>query len=164
MSPAGGERTAAAATQTEKRVEVVAGEAAALRRSAWLLAGIPSLVVIALTWWGIDFGQHWDEDFNKIDAVAFSIQNRFTLLPDSYTYPDVNYWLTLGAFTPELFHEFMNWKGNLAPFQAHLLPRLRSLEFRLRLRRLYAFIASLTGLWIYLTVLVWKRTRWEAAC
>jgi len=133
-------------------------------RRSYLLAGIPVLVVVALTWWGIDFGTHWDEDHNKINAVAYSIENAFTLLPDSYTYPGVNYWLTLGAFSPELIKEFTGPRPDLARFKADLLPLLHSLGFRLRLRRVYAFVTALTGAWIYLTVLAWKRTRWEAMC
>src|SRR5579859_7136164 len=116
MSRARRAKAIATAVQLEKRVEIVAREPAEMTRRTWLLAAIPALVVVVLTWWGIDFGQHWDEDHNKINAVSFSIQNAFTLLPDSYTYPGVNYWLTLGAFSPELIEEFMGPKRDLAQF------------------------------------------------
>ena len=108
--------------------------------------------------------RHWDEDHNKLNAVAFSLQNGFTLLPDSYTYPGVNYWLTLDAMAPELIGEVVNGRLKPAEFRADLLPVLQTPGFRLRLRRVFAFVTSLTAVWIYLTVLVWNRPWWEAGC
>src|SRR5580704_13669763 len=67
------------------------------------LALVPFLLTLALACRGIDFGFHWDEDYNKMDAVAYSLDRDFTLLPDGYIYPGVNYWLTFGALAPELW-------------------------------------------------------------
>ncbi len=38
------------------------------------LSVIPFLVMLSLCWRGIDFGVYWDEDYDKITAVAYSDQ------------------------------------------------------------------------------------------
>ena len=126
------------------------------------LALIPFLLTLALAYRGIDFGFHWDEDYNKMDAVAYSLDHDFTLLPDGYIYPGVNYWLTFGALAPELWRTVRHAGPDANAFKAALLPVLRSDGFRLRLRRIYAFVAALAGAWIYLALLSWRGNLWEA--
>jgi hypothetical protein len=117
-----------------------------------------------LAYRGIDFGVHWDENYNKIDSVTHSLQQGFTLLPEQYSYPGVGYWLTLTGLTPELTHALVHGKRTPTALRDGLLPVLQGQPFRLRLRRIFAFIAALTALWIYFTVLVWRRSWLEAIC
>jgi 4-amino-4-deoxy-L-arabinose transferase-like glycosyltransferase len=119
---------------------------------------------MVLVYSGIDFGFHWDEDFNKIDSVAYSLQNGFTLLPEQYSYPGVGYWLTISALTPELLHEIADGKRDSEALKNTLLHTLREKAFRLRLRRMFGFLTALTTVWIYFAVLSWGRSWLEALC
>ena len=130
----------------------------------WLAALLPFLAFLLLVYRGIDFGAHWDENYNKIDSVAYSLQNGFTLLPEQYSYPGVNYWLTFSALTPELLHAIVDGKRNPEALKNTLLPVLNGQVFRLRLRRIFGFITALTVLWIYFAVLIWGRSWLEAVC
>jgi hypothetical protein len=123
-----------------------------------LLALIPFLFVLTLAWWSVDFGYHWDEDHNKINAVAYSLDHGFTLLPDGYTYPGVNYWLTLGTLLPEIWQTTRQSGPDVAAYKQTLTPFIHSPAFHYRLRRVYAFVAALTGVWIFLAILVWGGT------
>jgi hypothetical protein len=128
-------------------------------RYGWL---IPFVLMLSLSWRGIDFGKHWDEPYNKTSAVSYSINTGFTLLPDSYVYPGVNYWLTAVCLTPEVADLAVHRRLTATEASPRLLAALNSPEFPLRARRLYSFIAALTTVWVYLTILVWRRS-WPAA-
>src|SRR5471030_494922 len=104
------------------------------------LALIPFLFVLTLAWWGVDFGYHWDEDHNKVEAVAYSLDHNFTLLPDGYEYPGVNYWLTLGTVAPEIWQTVRQAGPNPPALKAALTPFIHGQTFRLRLRRVYAVV------------------------
>jgi len=119
------------------------------------LAIIPFLVLLALASRGIDFGYHWDEAHNKINALDYSLEHDFTLLPDGYTYPGVNYWLTLGALSPEILKTLADVGPDATAFKARLKPVIHGGPFLLRLRHVYAFVTALTAIWIFLAVLVW---------
>jgi hypothetical protein len=120
-----------------------------------VLAIIPFLVFLALASRGIDFGYHWDEAHNKINALDYSLEHDFTLLPDGYTYPGVNYWLTLGTLSPEILQTLVDVGPDAAAFKAKLMPVIHGEPFLLRLRRVYAFVTALTVIWIFLAVLEW---------
>lgn len=122
------------------------------------LALLPFLFVLTLAWWSVDFGYHWDEDHNKINAVAYSLDHGFTLLPDGYTYPGVNYWLTLGSLLPEIWQTTRQSGPDISAYQRTLTPFIHSPAFHYRLRRVYAFVAALTGAWIFLAILAWGGT------
>ena len=128
----------------------------------WFAPVLPFLAFLLLVYRGIDFGAHWDENYNKIDSVAYSLQNGFTLLPEQYSYPGVNYWLTFSALTPELAKEFVDGKRDPEGLRKALLPVLRGQVFRLRLRKIFAFVTALTTIWIYFAVLIWGRSWLEA--
>ena len=130
----------------------------------WLAPVLPFLAFLLLVYWGIDFGAHWDENFNKIDSVAYSLQNGFTLLPDQYSYPGVSYWLTFSALTPELVQAIVDGKRDPEVLKNALLPVLKGQVFRLRLRRIFGFVTALTTVWIYFAILIWGRSWLEAMC
>jgi hypothetical protein len=123
---------------------------------------IPFLLMLSLSWRGIDFGKHWDEPINKIYSVGYSINTGFTLLPDSYIYPGVNYWLVVACLTPEIADLAVHHRLTATEAGPRLLAVLNSPEFPLRVRRVYALIGALTAVWVYLTILVWRRS-WPAA-
>ena len=131
-------------------------------RSRLVLALVPFLLLLGLTWEGIDFGFHWDEDFNKINAVVYSLEHECTLLPDGYTYPGVNYWLTVATLTPEIVRTAHRCGLDGKAYQAALVPVLRSPAFLLRLRRVYSGVTALTAVWIFLTVWAWGGEIWLA--
>ncbi len=124
-------------------------------RARLLLALVPFLLLVGLAWEGIDYGFHWDEDFNKINAVVYSLEHDGTLLPDGYTYPSVNYWLTVATLTPEIVQTAHRSGLEGQAYQAALVPVLRSHAFLLRLRRVYSAVTALTAVWIFLTVWAW---------
>ena len=130
----------------------------------WITPVLPFLAFLLLVFRGIDFGLHWDENVYKIDSVAYSLEHGFTLLPDEYGYPGVNYWLTFSALTPELARELIHGKRDPEGLKNALLPVLRGQPFKLRLRRIYGFVTALTAIWIYFAVLIWGRSWFEAMC
>jgi hypothetical protein len=126
------------------------------------LAIIPFAVFYLLASWGLDFGYHWDEKHNKINALAHTLEHNFTLLPDGYTYPGVNYWLCLAALTPDIVKTLRTAGPDAAAFKATLAPVVQSQAFLLRVRSVYVFVTALTAVWIFLAVLIWGGVWWEA--
>jgi hypothetical protein len=105
--------------------------------------------------------EHWDEDA-LIAKVRASVVNRGTLLPDSYDWPSVSYWIALGALAPEAIGGPAPVRGSIHSLEAHLVHALDTTAYRLRVRRFFLVISSLTIVWVYLTGLVLGRGAWTA--
>lgn len=121
-----------------------------MRRLA--IAGVLALLAffIVCTWTGVDFGSHWDEYPWFIGPAGTAIRNG-TILPASYLYPSLLHDITLIALTPELLRG-----RDVAARMAE------SKAFIFRMRRIMAVITSLTIVWLFLLVLVWRESPREA--
>jgi hypothetical protein len=71
--------------------------------AAPLFAAVYGVTVYAL-WIGIDFGTHWDERL-QYDLVVLSYQSEL-LLPRTYNYPSMIYWLSLASVADRLLEIF----------------------------------------------------------
>lgn len=96
---------------------------------------------------GIDFGYHWDED-KIIDSVKESVKTGVTL-PGWYNYPSVCYDLALICAVPEAIDAAKAGKGDVYRMSSLIDISLSKPDFRLRVRRLYHFIVSLSIFWIF---------------
>lgn len=96
---------------------------------------------------GIDFGHHWDED-KIIDSVKESVKTGVTL-PGWYNYPSVCYDLALICAVPEAIDAAKAGKGDVYRMSSLIDISLSKPDFRLRVRRLYHFIVSLSIFWIF---------------
>ena len=76
-----------------------------LHYPALLFAAAYGITVYAL-WVGVDFGDHWDEPL-QYDLVVKSYQYQL-LLPHTYHYPSMIYWLDLVSVSDRLFAIFFH--------------------------------------------------------
>lgn len=125
------------------------------RFASWL-AVVPFAIAFGLMIAGVDFGTHWDEPHNKINALAYSLEHDFTLLPDGYNYPGVNYGLTLLAASPEMAQALLKVGPDPEALRAELLPYIRSEAFLLRLRGIYITVTAASAAWVFLALLYWN--------
>jgi len=133
---------------------------------------LPPALLLLLFWWvsfyGLDFGAHWDEPRAKLDSVRKSVQSGLFLQsvgePDgySYNYGGVNYLLALSAYTPELTRYLMKGPHTREALSQAILPLTYTLESLLRVRAIYVFFSSLSVVWLYCLCRVLDRSRTEA--
>jgi 4-amino-4-deoxy-L-arabinose transferase-like glycosyltransferase len=134
---------------------------------------LPMLPILVLFLWasfyGLDFGIHWDEDRAKFDSVRKTLRNGVFLQgagdPDGYhyNYGGLNYMLTWAGLTPEILHFLWNDRFDLGYFSNALSPAVDSLHVRLRVRRIYLILSTLAIIWLYALCLVLGRSRLEAS-
>jgi len=131
----------------------------------------PALLVIlflSVSFYGLDFGVHWDETHAKLDSVKKSAETGIFLQsvgePDgrSYNYGGVNYLLTLSGFVPELTRYLAEGPRTREGLTQAIVPLVYTLKIRLRVRAIYLVLSSLSILWLYCLCLVLDRSRTEA--
>jgi len=125
----------------------------------WAPVLLPLLILVGTGLWGIDFGEHWDESYQLYPAGQTVLSGR--LLPGIYTYPSLGYWLALAGIAPEFVQERIRASG-AAEVRQSLYEFTQSQAYRLRVRRIYLLVASLAVVWVYLLVLIWRKSVAEA--
>lgn len=118
---------------------------------------LPFLVLVVSGWRGLDYGAHWDEP-RQLWVVEQMIKSE-TLLPGTYNYPSLDYWIDLAALTPEFVR---SWRNTTYKPYDELINTVRSRGYLLRLRAVHLLISSLAVIWVYLLVINWGRSRIEA--
>jgi Dolichyl-phosphate-mannose-protein mannosyltransferase len=118
------------------------------------LAGLAVSVESGLT--GIDFGEHWDEPTTTRAAIAAVASG--LLLPRWYQYPSISFDVALATAIPAVLraHEAGKTLENAAA-------GIRLPEFTLRVRSVFLVLTDLSAVWVFLTVLFWRRSAAEAA-
>jgi hypothetical protein len=141
----------------------------AKRRGNVALVLPPVLLLIAFwstSFYGLDFGTHWDENAAKFDSVRGSVNTGVFLQAseslEGYTYGGVNYLLTWVGFTPELLQYLRKGPVTREGLSAVISPINHSLPIRLRVRAIYLVVSSLSILWLFLLAIVLGRSRVEA--
>src|SRR5262245_34456438 len=130
-----------------------------MRKTFDLKLILPVLLLLVSFWWpsfyGLNFGVHWDETRAKFDSVKNSINTGLFMQgsggePDGfhYNYGGVNYLLTWTGFAPELVKYFRG-THNLEALSAIITPVIYSTEVRLRVRAIYLLLSGLSILWLY---------------
>ena len=118
---------------------------------------LPLLLLIGTGLWGLDFGTHWDEKYYQIGPVRTMVTTG-TLLPQYYGYPSLDYWINLAGLMPDAVAippgGGDRWQRVFKVLESH--------AYLLRLRALFLVITSLSVLWVFVLVVVWRRSRVEA--
>jgi 4-amino-4-deoxy-L-arabinose transferase-like glycosyltransferase len=126
------------------------------------------LVCWGVSFYGLDFGVHWDENRAKLDSVRNSLKSGLFLQSVdepagySYNYGGVNYLLTWSGLAPELATFLIHGPGTREALSEAITPILYGRTIRLRLRAIYAFLSSLSVLWLYFLCRAMDRSRTEA--
>jgi len=136
---------------------------------------IPVIPVLAFFLWtsfyGLNFGVHWDETRSKFDSVKNSIDSGLLMqgIPDPdrkdntyYTYGGVNYLLTWAGLTPEVFKFLHAEKWNRQALSNAISPAIYTVSTRVRVRGIYVVLCSLSIVWLYCLNIVLGRSRMEA--
>ncbi|HVB38439.1 MAG TPA: phospholipid carrier-dependent glycosyltransferase, partial [Vicinamibacterales bacterium] len=110
---------------------------------------------------GLDFGTHWDEQA-AISGVRASIEQGGTLLPFSYNWPSMTYWLAMAAMVPDVPAVPASMGTPVHTFKERELAVLGTTRYRLRLRALFLSVSALAVVWVYLLMLYWRRSWVEA--
>ena len=136
------------------------------------ILALPPTFLLILFWsvcfYGIDFGSHWDERRAKLDSVKKSVETGIFMQsvnePDgfSYNYGGVNYLLTWSAFAPELARYVWNGPYTREALSATIGPLIDTQTILLRSRAIFAFVSSLSIVWLYCLIRVLDRNRTEA--
>lgn len=128
----------------------------------WLIAKIVPVLIPVVFFlhngmMGLDFGLHWDEP-SKTLAVSNSLESG-VLVPLYFQKPGVIYWLTLASIAPEL-PEII--RSEPKSYMIAIKERIDQPDYMLMARAGHLTIASLTILWMYILVWLWRKNWIEA--
>jgi 4-amino-4-deoxy-L-arabinose transferase-like glycosyltransferase len=130
------------------------------RVALWLSLGLPLLFFLWVGERGLDFGKHWDETL-RWQSARHAIQEE-TLLPDSYKYPSVSFWVSMLALAPDAAEGASIGNKRRATYLEGLARVTRTETYHLRLRSCFLWLSSLSLIWIWWLIWRWRR-RWPEA-
>ena len=134
-------------------------------RLVYAIVLAPLLVFIATGVLGIDFGYHWDEQF-QFNLVQQTLKS-WLLIPGWYQYPSVSYGLTLSGLLPHLLIAARVAGSDWHLVMEHLQLVAATPAYHLQVRVIFLLVSSLTIVWVFLQPLAAGR-RWleglAAAC
>lgn len=119
---------------------------------------LPLSLVIAAGIWGVDFGNHWDED-KLIPQLRDTIRTG-VFLPGWYRYPSITYWLNLLGLAPYIVGIAAKGGAEPSDLRAYLIDVTGGDIFRLQARKIFIVVSALAILWVYLFILVDRKRSW----
>jgi hypothetical protein len=135
-------------------------------------AALPPTLLLILFWgvsfYGLDFGDHWGEGRAKLDSVAKSVESGTFLQSvneptgHSYNHGGVNYLLTWSALAPELSTLLRQGPYTREALSEVVTPIIQGRSVRLRLRAIYVLLSGLSVLWLYFLCRAIDRSRTES--
>jgi 4-amino-4-deoxy-L-arabinose transferase-like glycosyltransferase len=143
------------------------------RFSKTLTPFLPAAVLLICFWWpsfyGLNFGTHWDEDRAKFDSIRDSLRTGLFIQAASlteeggnYNYGGVNYLLTWAGFAPEIFEYLYKGPRTREALSQVITPILYTTASRIRVRAIYVILSSLAIVWVFCLALFLGRSRLEA--
>lgn len=135
-----------------------------LRFERWLKV-TPMLLPLLIFWLtgvaGLDYGKHWDEP-KLLESVRTSVFEGI-YLPTFYNYPSMSHNLGVLAALPEILINIDRNHLNEPVFHEHIAAyQLDNHSLTLRTRLLFLTITSLAIVWVYLLMLMWRKSVWLA--
>jgi hypothetical protein len=134
-----------------------------------ILPLLPLLICFLWTsFYGLNFGTHWDETAAKFDSIRDTLKTGVFLqgagdtYGAGYNYGGVNYMLTWLGFAPEVTHFLFHDDFTREKLSNAITPELYSWPARIRVRRIYLVLCALAIVWLYALALVLGRSRLEA--
>jgi hypothetical protein len=134
-----------------------------------ILLGVVLLVCFLFTsFYGLNFGVNWDEPRAKFDSVRNTLNNGIFLQGGAedngfnYNYGGVNYLLTWMGFTPEITDYLRANHWTREALAGRIIPILYGVPARLRVRRIYLVLSSLSIVWLFCLNMRLGRSRVEA--
>ena len=110
---------------------------------------------------GLDYGYHWDEP-KLLESVRVSVYEG-VYLPTFYNYPSMSHTLGVLSAMPEILNNIDRNHLNEPVFHAHIAAyQLDNHNFTLRTRLVFLTVTSLTIIWVYGLMLLWRRSIWLA--
>src|SRR5437660_3545442 len=124
------------------------------------LANYSLIVLLTCFLWtsfyGLNFGTHWDESRAKFDSVRDSLRTGLFLQAPAlgpegkeYNHGGLNYLLTWSGLTPELLRFFFVGPHTLDSLSGSISPILYTTAVRLRVRAIYVILSSLCIVWLF---------------
>jgi hypothetical protein len=131
-----------------------------------------AFLLVCFLWtsfYGLNFGAHWDENRAKFDAVKDSVRTGLFLQASSlaeegsnYNHGGVNYLLTWLGLTPEVARYLIKGPRTRPVLFSVIAPIVDSVGVRVRVRAIYAVLSSLSIVWLFYLNLLLGRSRGEA--
>ncbi|MDM8520588.1 glycosyltransferase family 39 protein [Anaerolineales bacterium HSG6] len=121
---------------------------------------LPYLILVGTGWWGVDFGDHWDQNYT-LDPLKHSVKEAL-FLPRYYVYPSVNYWLSLVGAVPAVIIGMVETDGDLLVVQKQIVELVHTHTYHLQMRGIYLVVSALSVVWVYVLVLLWRKNIFEA--
>jgi hypothetical protein len=134
---------------------------------------LPLALILAFFLWtsfyGLNFGVHWDETRGKFDSIRDTLNTGFFIQgaagqPDgfNYNYGGVNYVLTWSGFAPEIFSWLRTGPRTLEALSDAIGPLVYDMDIRFRVRSIYLITSSLSIVWLYSLARALQRNHAEA--
>ena len=124
---------------------------------------------LGISFYGLDFGYHWDETAAKFDSVRDTLATGLFIQGSAgawdgvhYNYGGVNYLLTWAGFTPQIWRFITHGHQSRAKLSEIITPLVYTMPIRLRVRAIYLIICSLSILWLFLLNDILGRSRLES--
>ena len=130
-----------------------------------IIRSSPVLLPLLLFWLtgvaGLDYGYHWDEP-KLLESVRVSVYEG-VYLPTFYNYPSMSHTLAVLSAMPEILQNIDRNHLNEPVFHGHIAAyQLDNHTITLRTRLVFLTITSLTIIWVYMLMLLWRESVWLA--
>ena len=121
------------------------------------------------SFYGLNFGTHWDETRAKFDSVRDSLRTGLLLQgaglsPEGkeYNHGGLNYLLVWAGLTPEVLRFSIVGPRTLESLSGIVNPILYTTAVRIRVRAIYVILSGLCIVWLFALNLLLGRSRAEA--
>ena len=138
------------------------------RHARFLLPALLLACFLSTSFYGLNFGIHWDESQAKMKSVRNSLETGLFLQSSGedgghgYNYGGVNYLLTWAALTPEVLVYFHDGNLTREALSKEISWKLYTVPFKVRLRAIYLVLCGLSIAWLFCLDMVLGRSRLEA--
>jgi hypothetical protein len=122
---------------------------------------LPLLIFLIPTFWGIDFGYHWDENYGKIRSVVRALEDGI-FLQGEYMHAGFNFILSFIPLIPSLLKMFLEGALDFQNARDNLVPYVISDQYKIAVRSVFIVFSSLTIPAVYMISMLLEKNRFQA--
>jgi len=122
---------------------------------------LPLLIFLIPTFWGIDFGYHWDENYGKIRSLVRALEDGI-FLQGEYIHAGLNFILSFIPLIPSLIKMFLDGTLDFQHTRENLVPYVISDQYKIAVRSVFILFSSFTIPAVFMISMLLEKNRFQA--